>query len=173
MARRLVILPVLALFSVTPQVAAAQQVQWLGSQGDASGSGPNILFAPLRLSLLSDPPQSFGCESVGSATATSPGLPSAYIAAAHLVPNLSLVGFANHGCARDASIGGGLVYTTPIRPNIWLVGSAGFLSFPHANQSGGVVTRRALRLDVVFDRGAGRSYSVGVSPRGLMFGGLW
>lgn len=161
------------------------RVTWLSSPGDANGTAgdtqvPQFVLDPIRLGLFADAvPQGRadpGCrdenEATGSATASSGGFAMQHAAALQLVPRLTLAGFARGGCGIDAGVGGALVYATPIRKNVWFVASAGIMTLPHAGAAGAPVTRTQVRADVVFARPRGRSYSVGITPKGLTFGGV-
>jgi len=161
------------------------RVTWLFSQGDANGTAgdshvPQFVLDPIRLGLLGDAvPQGqgdLGCrdanEATGSATASNGGFAMQHAAAFQLVPRLTLAGFARGGCAFDTGIGASVVYATPIRKDIWFAASAGILNLPHAGPGGTTVIRTQLRADVIFARPQGRSYAVGVSTKGLTFGGV-
>jgi hypothetical protein len=151
-------------------------------------SNPSILFEPLRLGLMSDVPSRAagepGCsdriETTGGFTAAGAGTPMQFMRALPLplVPRLTLVGFSRAGCPIDAVIGGGLTYVVPLRPSVFFVTSAGALLQPPYGQRPLAIIPQA-RADVVFDRGEGRSWSVGVrTNRGagspsLTFGGIF
>jgi hypothetical protein len=131
--------------------------------GDANGTAgsfgvPSFVFAPLRLSLYGDAPE-IGHADPACTQVESAGMQHA--TAMRLVPRLVLTGFSRSSCALDAGVGGGLVYATPIAPKVWLVAAAGILHLPHYD-AGKPVTKYQLRGDVVFDRGGGRSISVGI-----------
>jgi hypothetical protein len=151
-------------------------------------SSPSILFEPLRLGLMSEiAPRSAtepGCsdrvETTGSLTAMGAGMPMQFMRAMPLplAPRLTLIGFSRAGCPVDSVIGGGLTYVVPLRPSVFFVTSAGALLQPAFGQRRLAIIPQA-RADVVFDRGEGRSWSVGVrtnraaaSPS-LTFGGIF
>lgn len=193
MCKRL-ILPGFAALLLAPATASADppafttpslgppRITWLGpwSVGDASGpagnaTGPSVtLFEPLRLSLMSMAPPNaralgMPCErdlTAASAPATdrSAGL--------QLAPGLAMMGFGTEGCPTDGAVGGGLVHFVPIRPNIFLATSAGFVvqPQPHAQQG------YSVGADLVFRRDGGRSFTMGVAVRRgtptLTFGGV-
>jgi hypothetical protein len=166
------------------------RVTWLFTQGDANGGrgdtlGPSsIIFEPIRLALLgssvpaggADPGCRESVESTGTATAGVNGFAMQHAAAIQLVPKLVLVGFSRGGCQLDAGMGGALVYATPIRKDISFVMSAGIFVLPHPRMGGEATSTGQIRMDVVFARPKGRSYSVGVGMRGngvstVTFGG--
>ena len=161
------------------------RVTWMFTQGDANGGrgdtlGPSsIIFEPIRLALLgsavpvgaADPGCRESVESTGAATAGVPGFAMQHAAAVRLIPKLTLFGFARGGCPLDAGAGAALVYSTPIRKDIWFVASAGILHLPHAGPGGAPVTTGQARMDLVFARPKGHSYSVGIGTRGISFGG--
>lgn len=151
-------------------------------------SSPSILFEPLRLGLMSEvAPRSTtepGCrdslEMTGSLTAMGPGTPMQFTRAMPLpfAPRLALVGFSRAGCPIDSAIGAGVTYVVPLRPSVFFVLSAGVLVQPPYDTRPLTVVPQ-VRADVVFDRGEGRSWSVGVkatraggSP-GFTFGGIF
>lgn len=166
-------------------------VRWLGAPGDASGSPPSgapssqaILFEPLRLGLLGDahpvwqsePGCSDHLEATGNATASSAGAPMQLLYARTLLRRLTLFGMSRGGCAVDAGAGGGLVYVVPLRPQVFFVAGFGtFVQPPYGNRPAMVHSQG--RADVVFDRGDGRSWSVGLRTTGraagLSFGGIF
>lgn len=150
-------------------------------------SSPSILFEPLRLGLMSEiAPMAAtepGCrdtvEMTGSLTAMGPATPMQRVRAVPLGPRLTLVGFSRGGCPIDAAIGGGLTYAVPLRPSVFFVTSAGALVQPPFGTRPVTIIPQA-RADAVFDRGEGRSWSVGVrtTTRGggspsLTFGGIF
>lgn len=122
---------------------------------------------PLRLSLMS-PGASHGCgqASVDSAGTILPVQPHTEV---QLTLRLTFQAFSNLGCpgdpyaAFDAGMGGGLAYTSPLRPNLWLVGSVGGYGTPATGRS-----TSAAGLDLVIKDGD-RSTHVGIgatAPRG-------
>jgi hypothetical protein len=147
--------------------------------GDASGdAAPAFLFEPLRLGLQRDvvphPSTTPGCEPAGFVTAEAASFVPQHAFAMRLVPNLTLVGFGRGGCAYDGAVGGGFVWATPLSQDkkTWLSLSGGALYLPHYGPNGTPVSKRQLRGDVVFDRGNGRSLSVGLGTHGISIGGL-
>ena len=160
------------------------RVTYLFGQGDANGAAgdshvPSFVLDPIRLGLLAgavpfgaaDPACGGSIEATGTATAASGGFAMQHAAALQLVPRLTLAGFTRGGCSIDAAMGGALVYAAPIRKDIWFVASAGILKLPHAGPVGTSVTTSQFRADLVFARPAGRSLAVGLSNRGISFGG--
>ena len=149
-------------------------------------SDPSILFEPLRLGLISEvAPMSAnepGCsdrvEMTGSLTAATAGMPMQYLRAVRLAPRLTLIGFSRAGCPIDSAIAGGLTYVVPLRPSMYFVTSAGVLVQPPYGQVRPLTVIPQVRADVVFDRGEGRSWSVGVKTNrhggpSLTFGGIF
>jgi hypothetical protein len=134
-------------------------------------SSPSILFEPLRLGLMSEvAPMGAtepGCrdrvEMTGSLTAASAATPMQFLRAVPLplAPRLTLIGFSRAGCPIDSAIAGGLTYAVPLRPSIFFVASAGALLQPAFGKRPLTIIPQ-VRADVVFDRGEGRSWSVGV-----------
>lgn len=147
------------------------RITWLGpwSVGDANGpagnaSGPSVsLFEPLRLSLLSmTPPNAralgLPCESDVTASRSLATDRSAGLA---LAPGLAMMGFGRDGCPTDGAVGGGIVHVMPLRPNIFLATSAGYIVQPQPYGNQGF----SAGADLVFRRDGGRSLSVGVAVR--------
>jgi hypothetical protein len=174
-----------AVLPIVAPIIGPPQVVWL-SPGDASGAAgnaghaPSFVLDPIRLALFgdavplgsSDPACSGSPEATGTATAATGGFASQRTAAFQLVPHLTLVGFSRGGCGLDAAAGGAVVFAMPIRKDVWFAASAGILTLPHAGPMGSPVVNRHFRADVVFAQPDGRSLSVGVSKRGLTFGGV-
>jgi len=174
---------VLALMQPMP-VPGPPVVKWYGNPGDANGvagaRAPEwILFEPLRLGLLSQAPATGrshpACadnnELLGASTGQS-SFASQHVIGTRLTPSLTLFGFTRGGCALDAGIGGAIVHATPLRPNIWLTTSAGFLFLPQYNPNGTPAMRTQLRTDVIFKQNDGRSVNVGVGMHGVSVGGV-
>lgn len=135
-------------------------------------SDPSILFEPLRLGMMSEVP---------SQAATEPGcrghVETTYALSRPLTPRLTLVGFSRAGCPIDSAIGGGLTYVVPLRPSVFFVTSAGLLLQPPYGQRPLTIIPQ-VRADVVFDRGEGRSWSVGIKTNrqagpSFTFGGVF
>lgn len=154
-------------------------VTWLFTQGDANGASrgdalgaSSIIFEPIRLALLgssvpagaAEPHCRDSVESTGGASAGSPGFAMQHAAGLRvpLIPRLTLIGFSRGGCTFDAGVGGALVYATPITKDISLVLSAGIYHVPQGAAVGAVTKTSEVRMDVVFAKPKGRSYSVGV-----------
>jgi hypothetical protein len=137
----------------------------------------DIAMMPLRLSLLGDayplansiPGCAANAENAGN---TLNGFTLQRSFAMPLMPHLTLVGFSQTACQYDAAVGGGLVYTAPIRKDLWFTASAGALVLPHGN-----VTRPSYksdaRVDVVWRESNNRAWSVGVGLRGIKLGGVF
>jgi hypothetical protein len=148
---------------------------------------PSIFIEPLRLGLLSDVPSRSanepGCsdrvETIGSLTAAGPGSAMQFTRRVPIpfIPRLTLVGFSRAGCPIDAAIGTGATYVVPLRPSVFFVMSSGVLvQPPYGNRPLTIIPK--VRADVVFDRGEGRSWSVGVQTihrhgPGITFGGIF
>jgi hypothetical protein len=138
--------------------------------------------APLRWSLMGAAPRfgpalpgcEEGAESRGNTTG---GAPNEYFVSWRLTPprlgpSLYLVGFARHGCPVDAGAGGGLVFTMPLSPNIFLTASTGLYGLPR----NGIAKPEKLgdaRLDLGFRTSPQQTVTVGVGLRGVFVGGLW
>lgn len=136
-------------------------------------SDPSILFEPLRLGLLSEIP---------SQAATEPGcsghVETTYALSFPVARRLTLVGFSRAACPIDSAIGGGLTYVVPLRPSVFFVTSAGLVVQPPYGQVRPLTIIPQVRADVVFDRGDGRSWNIGVktnrhSGPSLTFGGVF
>lgn len=177
--------------SAQTAIVGPPPVQWSGAPGDMTGrsgarapSSQAILFEPLRLGMLGDvPPMSPGdpgcrdhLEAIGNATASSAGAPLQFLHARTLAPRLTLFGMSRAGCAVDAAIGGGLVYVVPLRPKMFFVLGVSTLVQP-AYGGRPAIVRPQVRADVVFDRGGGRSWNVGIrstgATSGVSFGGIF
>jgi hypothetical protein len=109
---------------------------------DTSALPPDAASLPLRLSLLT------GAYPLGPAFGTVGACGELSVAAAgtifptqpytqmKLTPRLVLHGFSDLGCPGDpyalldTGAGGGLTYSLPLRPGMWLVGSAGAYVIP-------------------------------------------
>jgi hypothetical protein len=171
-------------------------VTWLGATGagDASGSdgsggrGASTL-EPIRLGLMADAPATGAspgpCESNDARSfepSTSPITPFQSAYGIRLVPRLTLFAFSRGGCAFDGALGGAFVFVQPLAQKVSLVMSAGSIYLPHYGLHGAPAVAAQARADVVFQRPAGRSLSVGIatprvgsvggSPR-LTFGGIF
>lgn len=169
-------------------------VTWLGitgagdsSSSDGWGRGVSLALEPIRLGLLGDAPaggategpcESTDARSFESSTSRITPFQSAY--GVRLVPRLTLFAFSRGGCASDGAAGGALVFVQPLAPKVSLVLSAGAIYLPHYGRGGTRGDGAQARVDVVFQRGEGRTLSVGIatprngagSPR-LTFGGIW
>src|SRR5262249_4598398 len=138
----------------------------LGEPTAGSGtSAPGLTPLPLQLSLLGSVFPAFGgalgddCAQRAEAAGNSVrGFARRYAAGLALAPSLTLHGFSSLGCTVDAGIGGGVSYAVPIRRGITLIPSAGIFgrpSLPTATQ-----VKTDVRLDLLFERPSGRSFSV-------------
>jgi hypothetical protein len=166
--------------AVAPGVPPVQMLATPWRLGDASDEAAqlplDIAMLPMRLSLggvASRGREYAGCVEAATANGSAPnGFLLQRSVAMRLVPRLALVGFSQTGCPMEASIGGGLVYTVPLRKDIWLVGSAGALVLPHAGPSGARVWRSEIAADVAVRTTPERTWTIGVGTRGLRIGGL-
>lgn len=143
--------------------------------GEPSFSGSALsdaeAFNPLRLSLVSgifpigpavDPDCKNHAEMSGN---TVSGFASQRDIFLRLTPHLTLHGFSHFACAADSAAGGGLTYTSMLRPNLWLVGSAGAYATPAISYIPARMTSD-VRVDVVMKNKAGRTFSVGLGSGG-------
>jgi hypothetical protein len=137
----------------------------------STGLSDGDAFNPLRLSLLSgifpignsiDPDCKNHAEMSGN---TQNGFATKRSIFLRLTPQLSLHGFSSIGCTADSGAGGGITYTSLLRPNLWLVGSAGAYTTP---KIGFVQPRMTsdVRVDIVMKNSAGRTFSVGLGAGG-------
>jgi hypothetical protein len=159
---------------VTPLVGPPQ-IQWLATpRGDAPMPAPDPAVEALRIDLFHDVPQSGdpACAPEGAATAANNGALPTYLTTVRLVPRLTLAGFGRGGCAFNGVAGGGLVYTMPVTQDISLRMSAGMVYGPHSGPNGTAVRSQRLRTDLVFKRPDGSAFTVGISTRGITFGGV-
>ena len=151
---------------VTPLVGPPK-VTWLGPPGDANGSGYQASLEPLRLGLFDEAPLT------GDPSCRLGPAPTYYATTLRLVPQLTLAGFSRASCAMDGAVGGGLVYTVPLRKNIDLNLSAGAILAPHAGPNGTSISTTHVRADIVFKRDEGRAWYIGLRKRGIAFGGVY
>jgi len=171
----------------------------LPSRGDANGSdgyGDKIgalALEPLRLSLFggfpSQPLGEPGCrersEGGGSLTGGSTLFSQRAVARNLLggnnsnpnAPRLTLFGFSRGGCLLDGAIGGGLVFTVPIRRDVFFVLGAGAIYLPNGGPNGVPAYDAKARADVMFARPGGRSFNIGVTTirntPSVSFGGVF
>ncbi len=155
---------------VTPLVGPPK-VSWLGPPGDANGTGYDATLEPLRLGLLDE------ARMTGDPACRehyrSEGPPTYFGNTLRLVPHLTLVSFSRVGCAMDGAVGGGLVYSVPIRKTIDLNLSAGAIYGPHLGPNGTPVLGKHAAASLVFERDDGRSFYIGLRRRGITFGGVY
>lgn len=173
-------------------IVGPPRVTWAGAPSDAQGaagvhapSSSSILFEPLRLGLLGEtfPMDRLepGCdrhlEAAGTATAATAGAPMQSLFARRLLPGLTLFGMSRGGCAVGAAIGAGLTYVVPLAPKIFFVAGFGAIGTPPIPGYRRLDVRPLARVDLVFDRGGGRSWNVGVRANGrtsgVSFGGIF
>ena len=163
--------------SLTPSLQLA--IPWV-LPGEPTGPGllsPWVASAPLRLSLQSGIfPMAGGfanCVSLEEPSGnTVNGFPVQRFASVRLTHALVLQGFSSAGCPVDGAIGGGLTYTVPLRPSLWLVASAGAYGVP-AHPPIPARVQNDARIDLTNQVSGGRTLSVGVGKRGFSFGGAW
>jgi hypothetical protein len=160
-------------------VSPLQQRPLLGEPTGGSGDlPPYFASTPLRLSLMGEmyPIAAAlgddGCHSRTDASGNSVnGFPVQRYTMLSLSPRLVLHGFSRAGCPLDAGAGGGATYTLPLRSNLWLVASAGAYALP-SQVPGRTVLKTDARIDLARG-GSAHTLSIGLSRRGLSFGGLW
>jgi hypothetical protein len=83
---------------------------------------------------------------------------------------LVLSGFSTGGCPIDAAIGGGVTYTMPVRPDLFLVAGLGIYG---PARYAPTLPQRDLRIDLVRKVGQERTLGLGVGLHGLSVAGLW
>lgn len=145
---------------------------------DSAGLPLDIGMMPLRLSLSSGYwPQGKtlpGCEERAEQTGdTWNFFPLQRAAAVHLIPRLTLVGFSTTACMVDANAGVGLMYTAPIRKDLWIVGSVGASILPTTTTTYAPRARADARVDLVWKATPDRAFSVGIGRRGVFVGGAF
>ncbi len=145
---------------------------------DSAGLPLDIGMMPLRLSLSSGYwPQGKtlpGCaERAEQSGDTWNFFPLQRAAAVHLVPNLTLVGFSTTACMVDANAGVGLVYTAPIRKDLWIVGAVGGSILPTTTTTYAPRARADARVDLVWKATPDRAFTLGVGRRGVFVGGAF
>jgi hypothetical protein len=151
---------------------------WLrGEPTGTAGLSPWVSSTPLRLSLGGDIHSIGGgfanCVSLEEPSGnTINGFAVQRFASVRLAPALTLQGFSSAGCPVDGAIGGGITYTVPVGPSLWLVAAAGVYGVP-AHAPFPARTTNDARLDLTKDLNGGRTLSVGVGTRGVSFGGAW
>jgi len=175
--------PSFALSAFVPPAPASVLQAGQGAGADAMSLGSMAAITPLRLSLLSSIyPLGPAFGGAGCAAEVADGNQSIFPVqpyfAVPLTPRLVLHGFSDLGCPGDptagidSGAGGGLTYAAPVRPNLWLVGGAGFYGVPSHGTPGQVyVPPRAateLRIDLVKKSADGRTLSVGLGARGTI-----
>jgi hypothetical protein len=158
-----------------PQLATPSLL--LGEPSAGGDLSPWLASIPLRLSLQSGIAPIGGsfpnCESREDAAGNSfHGVPLQRYALLQLAPRLVLHGFSSAGCPVDGAIGGGVTYSVPLRPSLWLVAGAGVYGVPpHAPFPARLQSET--RVDLLKELDGGRSLSVGIGRRGVSFGGTW
>ena len=88
-----------------------------------------------------------------------------------LTPRLVLHGFSSAGCPVDAGLGVAASFVAPLRPNFWIVASAGAYVTPSSTSPGRTMKTDA-RIDLMHSTPV-RTLNVGVGTRGFSFGGAW
>ena len=166
----------------TPSVGLPQTLVIPLRSGDASGDSAGLPLdlgmMPLRLSLSSGFwPQGKtlpGCaERAEQSGDTWNFFPLQRAGAIHLLPSLTLVGFSTTACAVDANAGVGLVYTAPIRRDLWFVASAGASVLPTTTTTYSPRMRSDARVDLVWKSTPTSALTLGVGRRGVTFGGAF
>jgi hypothetical protein len=149
-----------------------------GAAADSSALPPDAASLAFRLALISSMypvGPAFGTGGCGALSVAAAGtiLPTQPYTQIQLTPRLVLHGFSDLGCpgdpyaSLDAGMGGGLTYAMPLRPALWLVGSAGAYGVPAHD----VVPARAVvggGLDLVTKTKDNRVFTtgIGLSARG-------
>jgi hypothetical protein len=82
-----------------------------------------------------------------------------------VLPRLSLHAFSSMGCPIDGGLGGGVTYTVPLSPSLWLVGSAGSYAVPAVPPVFPVRTSTDLRLDFMKRTNTGRTAQFGLEHK--------
>jgi hypothetical protein len=157
-----------------PQLAPLSLLS--GEPSNGPGLSPWIASVPLRLSLQSGIFPMAGlfpnCATREDGSGNSfQGAPLQRYALLRLTPNLVLHGFSSAGCPIDGALGGGVTYTVPLRPSLWLVAGAGIYSTPAYGAALPARQQSDVRIDLMKETSGGRSLSVGVGKRGFSFGG--
>ncbi|NOU27232.1 MAG: hypothetical protein HOO96_04925 [Polyangiaceae bacterium] len=145
--------------------------------GTTRGLSLDTALMPLRLSLGGGtfPHARFvpACADSSENVGTSASLPQQRAAALHLTPALSLVGFSTITCPVDAQVSAGLVYTAPIRRDLWLVASTGVTLYPTTTFAPAAGSPRTdARVDLTWKRDGG-AVSFGVGLRGFSVAGAF
>jgi hypothetical protein len=151
-------------------------VPWIqpGEPTGTSSLSPWLASTPLRLSLQAGiQPLARGfanCETREEAAGnTVNGFAVQRFASLRITPALVLAGFSSAGCPVDGAIGGGLTYSVPLEPSLWLTASAGVYGVPaHAPIPARV--QSDVRMDLTKALPSGRTLSVGVGKQGLTIG---
>lgn len=148
------------------------------TSSDSAGLPLDLGMLPMRLSMTTFLwPQGklvLGCDENTEYSANTSGyFPLQRAAAMHLVPRLTLVGFSTTRCPVDTTAGAGLMYTAPIRKDVWLVASAQIPILPTTTFVQKPTVPIEPRVDVVLKSSQDKTFSVGVGRRGLLFGGAF
>lgn len=159
-----------------PQISAPP-LFGLGEPSGAKSLAPWAASVPLRLSLQSGIFPIAGvfpnCATREDASGNSiQGWPVQRYALLALTPRLVLHGFTSAGCPVDGAVGGGVTYAVPLRASWWLVMGAGIYTRP-VHDTIPAETRGDLRIDLMKSTSDGGGVNVGVSRRGISFGGRW
>jgi hypothetical protein len=139
-------------------------------KGDAGDLPPFLASQPLRLSLLSTIfPVAGGYEQCKTHKDESGnsinGFAIQRFTFLRLTPHLVLHGFSIAGCPIDGGLGGGLTYTVPLSPTLWLVGSGGYYGVPGRGPVLAPRTAQEVRLDLVKQTNAGPTFRIGIERK--------
>jgi hypothetical protein len=151
-------------------------IPWL-QPGEPTGSGslsPWVVSTPLRLSLQAPIfPMAGGfanCDTREEAAGnTVSGFAVQRFTSLRVTPSLVFAGFSSAGCPVDGAMGGGLTYSVPLRPSLWLSASLGVYGVPAHDPLPARVQSDA-RIDLTKDLHGGRTLSVGLGKHGLTIG---
>ena len=165
--------------SMSPLVSNLQlTAPWLrGEPTGPAGVSQWVLSAPLRLSLqgqIHSVARGFpNCVSREEPSGnTINGFAVQRFASIRLTDALTLQGFSSAGCPVDGAIGGGVTYTVPLKPSLWVVASAGVYGVP-AHLPLPAQQANDVRLDLTKQLDDQRTMTLGVGRRGVSVGGAW
>jgi hypothetical protein len=128
-------------------------------------------FAPLRLSLLSgifpigkalDPDCVHHAEENGNMIH---GFNLQRAIFLRMTSKLSLNSFSSTSCVGDSGAGGGITFTQPLTPNLWLVAGAGAYAVPRVGTIPARVSSDA-RVDIVMKQKSGNTLTLGLGAGG-------
>jgi hypothetical protein len=145
------------------------------SPGEPTGGpaelSPFLATMPLRLSLtstifpLADGFANCATREEASGNSTASGAPIQRFQFVRVLPHLVLDGFSSAGCPIDGGIGGGVTYSVPLKPSLWLVASAGAYGVPAHD---GVIPARTaaeVRIDLMKETSDGHVFHIGLDHK--------